>query len=153
MHYSYALCMLLCILIVSSPQPTVLFAKKFKNQESCHHFVHFWSDIINQKFCAHFFAKILLYAWYLFINKRGCKYLSVLYFCHRIATLSIFINESQYLTSTYFSPQSKHFKKKCQPKYQNFENMKKIVGSVEQIRLLDISSFSSYLLFILPKAI
>ena len=42
--------------------------KKFKNQESCYHFVHFWPDI----------------------NERGCKYLSVLYFCHRIATVSTY---------------------------------------------------------------
>ena len=46
------------------------------------------------------------------------------------ATGSPPINKSQYLTSTYFSPQSKHFKKKCQPKYQNFENMKN--GSVDR---------------------
>ena len=35
-------------------------------------------------------------------------------------------NKSQYLTSTYSSPQSKHFKKKCQPKYSNFEKRKQL---------------------------
>ena len=65
--------------------------KKFKNQDRCHHFVHFWPDISNYKFCANFFLKY--------------------------SPLFPPINKSQYLTSTYFSPQSKHFKKKCQPKY------------------------------------
>ena len=54
-----------------------------------------------------------------------CKFLSSYIFA---AGSPLFppINKSQYLTSTYSSPQSKHFKKKCQPKYSNFEKRKQL---------------------------
>ena len=90
--------------------------KKFKNQDRCHHFVHFWPDISNYKFCANFFLKYFYMHGIYFLTKGAasiCRY----YIFATGSPLFPPINKSQYLTSTYFSPQSKHFKKKCQPKY------------------------------------
>ena len=113
------LCMLLCFLMVSSPQPTVLFAKEIQKTWRSVTILVIFGQIILEILCSEkTFIICMLF--------RGPPFKGAVSSCIFAAGSPVFppINKSQYLTSTYSSPQSKHFKKKCQPKYSNFEKRK-----------------------------